>query len=92
MKAAVIKSPGVIEIEEYRKPVPGKGEVLLKVDACALCGTDQRVLRGEEKSDAVTNIKDIKSKIVSHENKVTKEVIVNPLKVILGRNNIIDTI
>ena len=51
MKAAVIKSPGVIEIEEYRKPVPGKGEVLLKVEACALCGTDQRVLRGEKKCD-----------------------------------------
>ncbi len=32
-------------------PVPGKGEVLLKVDACAICGTDQRVLKGEKHVD-----------------------------------------
>ncbi len=51
MKAAVIVKPGVVEIREFLKPKPGAGEVLLKVDACALCGTDQRVLRGEKKCD-----------------------------------------
>ncbi len=51
MKAAVIKSPGDIMVEEYQKPVPGNGEVLLKVDACAICGTDQRVLKGEKHVD-----------------------------------------
>jgi len=51
MKAAIIKSPGNIAVEEYQMPVPGKGEVLLKVDACALCGTDQRVLNGEKHVD-----------------------------------------
>ena len=31
--------------------MPHAGEVLLKVDACALCGTDQRVLKGEKHVD-----------------------------------------
>lgn len=51
MKAAVIQSPGKIVIEEVSKPTAGAGEVLLKVDACALCGTDQRVLKGEKRVD-----------------------------------------
>lgn len=51
MKAAIIKSPGNIAVENYEMPLPGKGEVLLKVDACAICGTDQRVLKGEKHVD-----------------------------------------
>ncbi len=51
MKAAVIKKPGVVEIETVPTPRPGAGEVLLKVEACALCGTDQRVLSGEKRVD-----------------------------------------
>ncbi|MBT3400151.1 MAG: alcohol dehydrogenase catalytic domain-containing protein, partial [Rhodospirillaceae bacterium] len=51
MKAAVIKEPGRIVVEEVSSPAPSAGEVLLKVDACALCGTDQRVLKGEKHVD-----------------------------------------
>ena len=51
MKAAVIKEPGIIAIENVVNPKPAKGEVLLKVNACALCGTDQRVLKGEKQVD-----------------------------------------
>lgn len=51
MKAAVIKKPGLIAIEEVPVPKPGAGEVLLKVESCALCGTDQRVLSGEKHVD-----------------------------------------
>ena len=51
MKAAVIKKPGVIEIEEVQTPEPAEGEVLLKIEACALCGTNQRVLSGEKMVD-----------------------------------------
>lgn len=51
MKAAVIKEPGVVKVEEVPAPEPGPGEVLLNVEACALCGTDQRVLRGEKRVD-----------------------------------------
>ncbi|MBX3177214.1 MAG: alcohol dehydrogenase catalytic domain-containing protein [Candidatus Hydrogenedentes bacterium] len=58
MKAAVITAPGVIEIQDVPRPSPGRGEVLLKVGASALCGTDQRVLRGE---------KPVSVKIIGHE-------------------------
>jgi L-iditol 2-dehydrogenase len=51
MKAAIIKKPGQIAVEEVPTPVAGEGEVLLKVEACALCGTDQRVLSGEKHVD-----------------------------------------
>ncbi|HXL01537.1 MAG TPA: zinc-dependent dehydrogenase [Candidatus Atribacteria bacterium] len=45
MKAAVFYGPGDIRIEE--RPVPSlKGrEILLKVEACAICGTDVRIFR-----------------------------------------------
>lgn len=51
MRAAVIKKPGTIVVEEVQTPRPSTGEVLLKVEACALCGTDQRVLKGEKQVD-----------------------------------------
>lgn len=51
MKAAVIKRPGEIVVEDVPTPKPGAGEVLLKIEACALCGTDQRVLSGEKHVD-----------------------------------------
>lgn len=51
MKAAVIKSPGVIVVEQVETPKPQYGEVLIKIEACALCGTDQRVLKGEKHVD-----------------------------------------
>lgn len=66
MKAAVIKKPGEIVVEEVAKPVPGAGEVLLKVEACAICGTDQRVLNGEKHVDVP---------IVGHEIVGTVEVL-----------------
>ncbi len=58
MKAAVIQSPGVIAVEQVPKPEPQPGEVLLQVNMAALCGTDQRVLRGE---------KDVDVPIIGHE-------------------------
>lgn len=51
MKAAVINKPGEVIVQDVPKPAPQSGEVLLKVEACALCGTDQRVLSGEKHVD-----------------------------------------
>ena len=51
MKAAVIHRSGTIVVEEFPTPVPGAGEVLLRVKSCALCGTDQRVFSGEKQVD-----------------------------------------
>ena len=43
MKAAVYLAPEQIEVREVETPTPGRGEVLLKVEACAICGTDVRI-------------------------------------------------
>lgn len=40
MKAAVCVEPGRIEINEIDVPDPGEGEVLVKVSATGLCGSD----------------------------------------------------
>lgn len=40
MKAAVLKAPGVMELDDYPDPVTPKGGALLEVLACAVCGTD----------------------------------------------------
>ncbi|BCV24889.1 zinc-dependent dehydrogenase [Gelria sp. Kuro-4] len=43
MKAAVYRGIEDIVIEERPVPVPAPGEVILKVEACAICGTDVRI-------------------------------------------------
>ncbi|MDR1959010.1 MAG: alcohol dehydrogenase catalytic domain-containing protein [Planctomycetaceae bacterium] len=40
MQAIVYYAPGDIRVENVPKPVCGDGELLVKVDACAVCGTD----------------------------------------------------
>jgi len=40
MKAVVYHAPGDIRVEDLPKPVCGEAELLVKVDACAVCGTD----------------------------------------------------
>ncbi|ADL69229.1 Alcohol dehydrogenase GroES domain protein [Thermoanaerobacterium thermosaccharolyticum DSM 571] len=40
MKAAVIKSKGVIIFENIEKPKPKQGEALIKIKACGVCGSD----------------------------------------------------
>jgi len=43
VKAAVYLGPGKIKIKDVPRPKPKEGEVLLKVEACAICGTDVRI-------------------------------------------------
>lgn len=45
MKAARFRGAGGIAIEDVPEPAPGRGEVRLRVLACALCGSDLRPLR-----------------------------------------------
>lgn len=47
MKAAVIVEPGLIQILDVEKPIPGSKEVLAKVKYCGICGTDIAILTGE---------------------------------------------
>src|SRR4051795_9502959 len=46
MTAAVLHAPGDIRVEEVDVPTPGPGQVLVKVAACGVCGSDiPRMLR-----------------------------------------------
>jgi D-arabinitol dehydrogenase (NADP+) len=47
MKSARVMAPGKLVIEEGRTPVPGPGDVLIKIMACGICGTDVHIFRGQ---------------------------------------------
>lgn len=47
MLAAVLHKANDLRVEEVRKPEPGPGEVLLRVERCGICGTDLHILRGD---------------------------------------------
>jgi len=52
MKAAVLSSPAEISqrplsVREIPQPLPGKGQVLLRVLACGVCRTDLHIVEGE---------------------------------------------
>lgn len=49
MKTAVFTGAGSIEIKEIERPMPSRGEVLVKVKACALCTWEQRIFKGVSK-------------------------------------------
>ena len=48
MKALVKYSmeAGAVELREIPVPEPGPGEVLLQIEACAVCGSDLAMYRG----------------------------------------------
>lgn len=46
MKAAILYKPNDMRIEEREIPSIGSDDILLKVKACALCGTDIRIYKG----------------------------------------------
>ncbi len=48
MIAAVFKGPHEIELQELETPRIAPGEMLVKVGANTVCGTDVRILRGEK--------------------------------------------
>lgn len=45
MQGAMLLGPEQIEIREVSVPQPGKGELLLKIEAATTCGTDVKVFR-----------------------------------------------
>jgi threonine dehydrogenase-like Zn-dependent dehydrogenase len=47
MRAAVFRGPGrALSIEVVADPTPGKGEVILKVGSCGICGSDLHITNG----------------------------------------------
>jgi 2-desacetyl-2-hydroxyethyl bacteriochlorophyllide A dehydrogenase len=47
VNAVVVERPGKVGIERVDDPVPGPREVLVRVEACGICGTDLHILDGE---------------------------------------------
>ncbi|MDP9351755.1 MAG: alcohol dehydrogenase catalytic domain-containing protein [Chloroflexota bacterium] len=43
MRRAVFRGSGHITVEDAQRPRPERGELLLRVHACALCGSDRRL-------------------------------------------------
>ena len=47
MRAAVINEPnGGVVMQDRERPVPGPGQVLIRVHACGVCHSDLNVLQG----------------------------------------------
>ena len=47
MKQAVMTAPGAIEFNEVPAPVPGPGQVLLRIQRIGVCGSDVHVYHGK---------------------------------------------
>lgn len=47
-RAMQVTSPGVLEPVELETPDPGHGDVLIRVEACGICGADAGAIEGRE--------------------------------------------
>lgn len=47
MKAVRLESVGNLFLCEVEKPVPGPGELLVRIEVCGICGTDRHLFLGE---------------------------------------------
>ena len=50
MRAATLNAPEDLRLVEKEKPTPGKNEVLLKIEANTMCGTDYHLYTGAKTS------------------------------------------
>jgi len=51
LRQAVLHQPNDLRIEEVRMPTLETGDVLLRVDAALLCGTDVRIYEGRKQKN-----------------------------------------
>jgi L-iditol 2-dehydrogenase len=56
MLAAVLKAPGVLELDDICDPQCPKGGALLKIEACAVCGTDVKMQENGHKDLAYPRV------------------------------------
>ncbi|MEX6369129.1 hypothetical protein AB6F62_13985 [Providencia huaxiensis] len=54
MKAAVLYAPNELRVADVKYPQVGKGDVVIKVKAAAICGTDGRIISGKKLKVCVT--------------------------------------
>ena len=53
MRAVVVERPGAVTLQRVPRPEPGPGEVLVRVGAAGICGSDLEVLEGRRPADFV---------------------------------------
>jgi 2-desacetyl-2-hydroxyethyl bacteriochlorophyllide A dehydrogenase len=47
MRAIVLDRPGSFRVAQVPDPVPGPGQIVVRVEACGICGTDIHIVDGE---------------------------------------------
>jgi 2-desacetyl-2-hydroxyethyl bacteriochlorophyllide A dehydrogenase len=47
MKAVIVDEPGKVRVIDVAEPQPGPDDVVLRVGACGICGTDIHIIDGE---------------------------------------------
>ena len=47
MRALVLDHPGSFRVADVPDPEPGRGEIVVRVECCGICGTDLHILAGE---------------------------------------------
>ena len=47
MRAIVLDRPGSFRVAQVPDPAPGPGQIVVKVEACGVCGTDIHIMDGE---------------------------------------------
>src|SRR5436190_12122018 len=47
MRAVIIDAPGIIRVDNVPDPTPRPDEVLVRVGACGICGTDLHIIDGD---------------------------------------------
>lgn len=50
MRAVVVERPGAVALRDVPRPAPARGEVLVRVAAAGICGSDVEVLEGRRPS------------------------------------------
>ncbi len=48
VKAAILTAPNEISLDEVMTPTPNQGDILIRVRAATICGTDIRIYRGRK--------------------------------------------
>ncbi len=54
VRAAVLTGPGTYEVQQFERPVPVEGALLMQVEMSGICGTDKHTYQGETKQYAGT--------------------------------------
>ena len=47
MKALFLQTIGNLSLSEVEKPLPRPDELLVRIEACGICGTDRHLFQGE---------------------------------------------